>query len=743
MKNSYVRDNKDILEMFEAQYTRSEDKYSAVKRNWREDNDFSLGKQWDDSTRNDRSVVGSERPCITVNKIDPLVHRIVNEAKQEKLEAKVKPGNDAADPDAADVLSGLLRKIQYTSGAIRSYMWAYECAIRAGVGYFKVINEFENDESFDQTVAVKRIVNPMTVSFDPDSEDPAGRDAEFAIISTEISKMMAENMCKDVDYDPKDLIGMSTNVWDCADGTVRHGEIQWMEREADEIIELVDGSTLYKSDLDPEAYKLLKKESKLIKRSRSVQRKKVKYASICDGKVIEKLDINSKYITIVRMIGREGYIDGKLDYRGITRNSMDSNRMYNVMSSLLVERVGLAPRAPYIGAAGQFEGYTEQWLKANRVNLPYLEYNPVSLNGSPIPPPQKNDAVQGDPTIERYMMISSNDIKDSSAMSDAFMGNTSNEVSGKAITARAGQSSMSTFDFSDNCHNSIEHGATIILDMLPKVLGARRVVQILGEDMAQKTINLDMFEAGNGKIKNIDLSGKYSLEVTVSSGDKSRRELAIEQLSFVMQTNPEASNLVMDVFVSNLDIKDAKKIANRFKALLPPKVISAEEDQEKDNPELDAFEEHALQLMEQVKGQLEACQAELAKVQKELEDKKGELHIKQQEVDVKKRLAEVEEYVTLHPPEKEGVSKDGKTTKETKKSDNKDDSDDSQILFLIQEQRKLQEELDMIHAQLDMITKILSQNAAPEGPAQSPEAQTMGNGLPPAEAENNVGVANG
>ena len=119
-----VRDNKDILEMFESQLTRSEDKFSSLKKNCQEDNDFSLGKQWDAGSIAERSVPGAERPLITVNKIDPLVHRIVNEAKQEKLEAIVKAGNDTTDPDAALVLGGMIRRIQYMSKATRAYMWA-------------------------------------------------------------------------------------------------------------------------------------------------------------------------------------------------------------------------------------------------------------------------------------------------------------------------------------------------------------------------------------------------------------------------------------------------------------------------------------------------------------------------------------------------------------------------------------------------------------------------------------------
>jgi len=37
--------------------------------------------------------------------------------------------------------------------------------------------------------------------------------------------------------------------------------------------------------------------------------------------------------------------------------------------------LALAPKAPFIGYGGQFEGYETQWKTANTTNWPYLEVN--------------------------------------------------------------------------------------------------------------------------------------------------------------------------------------------------------------------------------------------------------------------------------------------------------------------------------------------------------------------------------
>jgi len=750
-----VRDDKDIVEMFEAQYTRSEDKFSNVKKNWKEDNDFSLGEQWDEISKNLRTQPGQERPCLTVNKIDPLVHRIVNEAKQQKLEAKVKPVDDVADPDAAIILAGLVRNTEYVSNAVRAYMWAYECAVRAGVGYFKVVNEYESDDSFEQTVRIKRIKNPLCVSFDPDADQPNGSDATYGIVSEGISAKAAEDLLKEY-KESKEIIIPNKEIWGSDESEVKHGEIWWQEQEPDELFLLKDNSVVRKSDITKEALDFIKNTPGMIVKSRSVNKNTIKYSELCDGKVLQTLDTNSKYIPLVRMIGREGYINEKIDFRGITRNSMDSNRMYNVMSSLLIERVGLAPRAPYIGAAGQFEGYEDQWQNANTKNYAKLEYNPITIGGNLAPPPQKNDASSGDPTIERYMMIASKDIQDESAMSDAFMGNRSNETSGAGIKARSAQSSTATYDFFDNCSDAIEHGARICIDMYPRILRKDQVIRIIGDDNKQRVIKMDAFEAKDGKVKPIDLTlGKFDVEISVSSGDKTRRETAIEQLSFVLQTNPEAASLIMDVFVGNLDIKDADKIAKRFKAMLPPKVIAAEEENEKDNPELDALQAHAEEIISQLKAQLEEIKAALQDAELKLKIKDGELNIKQQEVDLKKdelKLKEVEVFAKIEQDKVDGEN-EGKEEgpahekKETKKEEKSEDEIDhpTQIQYIINKMQQDDEEMVQIHKQLDIIADILEKlqggnGNAPQVPTQPENATTQGNGLPPAEAENNVGA---
>lgn len=643
-----ARDDKDIKELAEQTFSESEDFFTNVKKAMQEDNSFSHGVgQWTDAIRISRETPDNARPCLTINKIDPNVRRIVNEAKQQKLTGKVKPVDDSGDIDTALVFEGLIRAVEKDSKARWVYMWAYEWAVRAGLGYYRIDDEYEHEKSFNIWPKISRIRNPLSVCWDKTSVELDGSDAKRVIIYDELDQ---RSITQELDgYGKKNKDKSDEKIWGSKEKKVM--ELFWIDYTDDEVFQLLDNSVILASEIDAQALHLLKKTEGVVKKSRKIKLPQSKWAYLVDGEVCDKEDINSRYIPVIRMIGREAFIEGKVDFRGITRNSMDSQRMYNVMSSLLVEKVGLAPRAPYIGAAGQFEGYEQKWASANVKNYSNLEYNPKSIGGVLVPPPQRADQSSGDPTIERYMNIAGEDIKNTSSIFDSYLGAQDNASSGVAIKARSAQSGVNSYDFLDNAVLAIEHGERILVDKFPRILTGPQAVRILGDDYKEKIVKLnqEFVDEKTGKKKTIDLSrGRFDVELDVGTGDLTRREKAVETLSQVMQGNREAAALLMDVLVSNMDIKDADKIAKRFRVLLPPEVIAAEEDKEKDNPELDALQNHAEKIIGEMKAQMEELNAkyqELAQQehnkQEEIRLKEKELDLKQQEVDIKRNESEV------------------------------------------------------------------------------------------------------
>ena len=115
-----------------------EESHSASDQNRREAHDdivFSrLAKQWPDEIVKQRQAEG--RPCLTINRLLPLIRQVVNDARQNTPSVQVSPVDSGADVDTANVIGGLIRRIQNgRRKADIAYDTAIEHAVSGGFGY--------------------------------------------------------------------------------------------------------------------------------------------------------------------------------------------------------------------------------------------------------------------------------------------------------------------------------------------------------------------------------------------------------------------------------------------------------------------------------------------------------------------------------------------------------------------------------------------------------------------------------
>jgi hypothetical protein len=137
------------------------------------------------------------------------------------------------------------------------------------------------------------------------------------------------------------------------------------EKERASLLFLADGTTapaeMYAQMPDPEAARAGR---------RTTFKKKLKWRKMTGVEVLDSRDLPGKYIPIVEVIGRETWTDGKRILWGLVRPSKDSLRMYNYFASTIAEKMGLAPKTPFIAAKGQLENLEDRWKKANKTNYP-------------------------------------------------------------------------------------------------------------------------------------------------------------------------------------------------------------------------------------------------------------------------------------------------------------------------------------------------------------------------------------
>jgi hypothetical protein len=335
-------------------------------------------------------------------------------------------------------------------------------------------------------------------------------------------------------------------------------------------------------------------------KSRIVDVKKVKHCKINGFEVLESNDWAGDWIPVVRVVGNEFEIDGRIHVSGIVRNAKDAQRMYNYWVSQEAEMLALAPKAPFIGYGGQFEGYEDKWKTANTNNWQYLEVNPdvTDGQGNMLPLPQRAQPPMASSGLLQAKSGAAEDIKSTTGQYNASLGMGSNERSGKAILARQKEGDVGTYHYGDNLARGVRHIARQLVDLIPKIYDTQRIARVIGEDGETKMakINPEQQEPVKEivdeqgvvieKIYNPGV-GKYDVVATTGPGYATKRQEALEAMAQLLQGNPQLWTVAGDLFVKNMDWPGAQEMSKRFRKTIDPSIL-ADDDK---SPELQAAEQ--------------------------------------------------------------------------------------------------------------------------------------------------------
>jgi len=527
------------------------------------------------------------RPCLTINKLPQHVHQVTNDQRQNRPGAKVIPVDDNADVEVADIFNGMIRHIEYISDADVAYDTACENQVAYGEGYIRLLTEYCEDNTFDQDIKIGRIRNSFSVYMDPTIQDPTGADAKYCFITEDLTKDEFERMYPDASpITTLQSLGVgdqSISNW-LNEDTIRVADYYYIDYDRATLNLYPGNQTAFAGT--PEDKDLKAFYGKPLK-SRESDRPKVRYCKINGYEILEQRDWAGKYIPVIRIVGNEYEVDGRLYVSGLVRNAKDAQRMYNYWVSQEAEMLALAPKAPFIGYGGQFEGYETQWKTANTTNWPYLEVNPdvTDGQGAVLPLPQRAQPPMASSGLLQAKAGASEDIKSTTGQYNASLGMGSNERSGKAILARQREGDVGTYHYGDNLARGVKHIARQLIDLIPKIYDTQRIARIIGEDGDTKMvkINPDQPQPVNKivnqegvvieKIYNPSI-GKYDVVATTGPGYATKRQAALEAMAQLLQGNPSLWAVAGDLFVKNMDWPGAQEMAKRFAKTIDPKLLS-------------------------------------------------------------------------------------------------------------------------------------------------------------------------
>jgi hypothetical protein len=629
---------------------------AALRKEQLEDKRILSGEHWPEDIKARRLLDG--RPCLTINRLPQFVRQVTNQQRQTRPAIQVNPVDSGADVDTAEVLQGVIRHIETISDADVAYASASYDQASIGRGYWRILTDYVDEHGFDQELRIERIRNPFTVYMDPSCQKADYSDARYAFIIEDVPKDEYQQR-----YPNSQLASLTefTSIGDqgvdwMPEGKIRIAEYFYVEEVKTplSLVQLPDGSTeIVPIVPNVDGVKVLAK--------RDVMQRKVKWCVINAVEILEGNDDKTagrdwpgKWIPIVPVLGDEIDINGQVDLRGMVRDGRDPQRMYDYWVSAETEMIALAPRAPYVGYEGQFEGHEKDWKQANVRNFAFLQVKPMTIGGQPAPFPQRQ---QFSPDIQAIVVAtqqSDNDLKAVTGLYDPSLGQQGPQESGKAILARQRQGEIANSNYLDNLARAIRFTGRILVDLIPKIYDAPRILRILGADDQPRTI---MVHAGQppdpqrpkdkqaiDMVKGLDNvydlgTGRYDVTITVGPSYQSRRQEGAEAMIEVARANPQIVPVIGDLMFGAFDWPGARQIAERLKKVLPPQVQEPEDGQPQIPPQVQQQMHAAQQQIQQLGQQLQQAQMML---QTEAQKLAAEGQTKQMQLTSQERIAQME-----------------------------------------------------------------------------------------------------
>jgi len=581
------------------------------------DQRFRANDQWPDAAKRQREAEG--RPMLTFNQMNQYIAQVVNPIRQADIAIKVSPVDGTTDPELAKVYNGILRQIQYQSSARAVYAHALDCQAGCSIGWFRIVHDYRDDNSFDQEIYIERINNPLAVGWDPAARDPVLCDAMWMYIAETWPVSAFEARWPDkAKEDVETMRGYGDGSFWFSTETVRVAEYYrkvpvkrtLAKTQSGQVIDITDMGEAQAGQLG-------------IIATRKVNTHRIEKYFVSGAEVLEgPHEVPGCYIPLIPVIGGEVAMEKGVYRYSVTRFARDAQQMYNLNRTAMAESIGLAPKAKWLTPDKAISKHLGEWEQQNKSNKPVLRYTPVVENGVLLKP-ERIAPVEVQPALTQEAMMAREDMMGGTGIFNAQRGNRSNETSGVAIDARKMQGEVANYGFLDNFKTSLEHAGRILCDWIPKIYDTERVMRLIGEDeKAEETvpINYVLYGQDGTPVMVNDLStAKFDIRVTIGPGYSTRRQETQAFVESLMKAlPPEMAGAIADLVAANSDMAGADEVSKRLKAIIKkamPGIIEAAESKDGEAPPEQPQGPPPELMMQQLLLQLKDMAAKIEKTQ--------------------------------------------------------------------------------------------------------------------------------
>jgi hypothetical protein len=611
-----TKESQALLKEARERFVRSEEVDASNRKNQAEDTRFVYepGAQWSQQIRDQRKAAGSDDPCLEFNQCKQFVHQVVNDQRQNRPGIRIHPASGEASEEVAETLQGLVRGIEYQSQAEAIYDTGYQQAVVGGRGFWRVISEYADPDSFDQNLKIIGVPDPLTVYPDPDFRSPDASDMNWCFVIDTVTK--EDFKAEHPDIDPSSWPTSDAHQKWIRDGDIVVADYYRRVKKPRVLVALEDGETMWKDEYEelkdgigPDGLPVPKP---LVANERESHDYTVEWFTLAGGEVILKqTEWPGTIIPVVQDLGDNIVVGGKRVIQGLIRQARDSQSLFNFALTAQAIHLAATPRSPYLMVEGAAEGYTDLYKNANKVSYGFLYYKPVQLPDGTfhVAPPSRQAPSMPDVGWQQMGQGLTGLLRSTmGGIYESSLGMQGQETSGRAISAREKQADNATFHYADNHARAIALTGRILVELVPHYYDTERVVHIVHEDderelvtINQQQTSADPLTGALMAIKENDVTtGKYAVVVSSGPSYATKRQEGADMLMQIIQAVPDIMKVAGDIVVRAQEIPDADVLADRLKFLLPPQIQQAEQAKEQNqSPELAQAQATIQQLTQQ------------------------------------------------------------------------------------------------------------------------------------------------
>lgn len=523
---------------------------------------FSRVSQWDDWLSDYTTL--QYRGQFDV--VRPVVRKLVAEMRRNPVDVLFRP-KDGADPNSADVLMGMYRTDMRHNTAKISVNIAVREQIEAGVGAWRLVTEYEDQDPTSNNQVIRRIPIHEActhVVWDSNSKQMDKSDAMHCTVINAMSRDGWEAFAEKNGFDDDEIPSFQNPdmnwlfPWLTSD-VVYVGEYYEVEEKKEKVF-------IYQDPLTGEPVSYFQRDIKDVideladKGMIKVAEKKVKrrrvYKSIitCTSILKDREAIAGEHIPIVPVFGEWSFAGDKEVYEGVVRLTKDGQRLRNMIMSFNADIVARTPKKKPIFWPEQIEGY--EYMYGGNDDYPYYLLNRTDENNGDLPVQpisyMENPEV---PQANAYMLeAATNSVSQVATMGvDAEAAN--GQVAFDTVNQLNMRADLETFVFQDNLATAMRRDGEIYQSMVNDIYDVPRQVMMTLEDGSEKEVQLltQAVDYQTGTVVTLnDIRGRYECYTDTgpsfqSMKEQNRAEIQ-ELLAKVPPGTPEWQMLLLQYF---------------------------------------------------------------------------------------------------------------------------------------------------------------------------------------------------